>query len=106
MALVDEARLRSLRSDYADIAGDLAALFTDTTPALLDALEDAHAGGDREAMRHAAHKLRGSCQNIGATSMATLAGSIEHGEATDDAVGELRAAFEPTSAALGAALAT
>jgi PAS domain S-box-containing protein len=106
LALVDGARLRSLRIDYADITGDLAALFTDTTPALLDAIEDAHAGGDREALRRAAHKLRGSCQNIGATSMATLAGSIEHGEASDAAVGELRAAFEPTSAALGAALIT
>ena len=38
--------------------------------------------------------------------MATLAKSIELGEATDAAVNELRAAFTPTSEALDAALVT
>jgi HPt (histidine-containing phosphotransfer) domain-containing protein len=105
-ALVDEARLRTLRVDYADIAGQLAGLFATTTPALLDEIGDAHAGGDDEALRRAAHKLKGSCQNIGATFMATLAGSLELGEASDTAVHELRAAFTPTSEALDAALVT
>ena len=103
-ALVDEARLRTLRDDYADIAGQLATLFSDGTPALLDELHDAHADGDEEALRRAAHKLKGSCQNIGATFMATLADSIEHGQASDDAVDELRTAFAPTRDALHAAL--
>ncbi|MDP9134809.1 MAG: response regulator [Actinomycetota bacterium] len=103
-ALVDEARLRTLRVDYADIAGQLAALFAETTPALLDELGDAHAGGDDDALHRAAHKLKGSCQNIGATFMATLADSIEHGDGGDDAFEALRAAFPPTREALDAAL--
>ena len=103
-ALVDEARLRTLRDDYAEIAGQLADLFAGTTPALLDELGAAHADGDDEALRRAAHKLKGSCQNIGATFMATLADSIENGQATDEAVDELRGAFSPTSDALHAAL--
>jgi HPt (histidine-containing phosphotransfer) domain-containing protein len=103
-ALVDEARLRSLRDDYADIAGQLADLFAGSTPPLLDELTHAHAGGDEQAVRSAAHKLKGSCSNIGATFMATLAGSIEDGDAADDAVDELRAAFAPTRDALQATL--
>jgi len=103
-ALVDEARLRTLRVDYAEIAGQLASLFTDGTPALLDEIETAHADGDDDALRRAAHKLKGSCQNVGATFMATLAGSIELGQTADDTVDELRGAFAPTSEALHAVL--
>ena len=103
-ALVDEARLRTLRDDYADIAGQLAALFAESTPALLDDITHAHAGGDDDTLRRAAHKLKGSCSNMGATFMATLAGSIEDGDAADDAVEELRAAFAPTREALYATL--
>ncbi len=55
-------------------------------------------------MRRAAHKLKGSCQNVGATFMATLAGWIEQGEPPDGTVDELRAAFEPTRDALNTAL--
>ena len=39
----------------------------DSTPPLLAELREAAAGGDPEAVRRAAHKLKGSCQNIGAT---------------------------------------
>jgi CheY-like chemotaxis protein len=105
-ALVDEARLRTLRSDFAEIAGQLATLFSDSTPVLLDELQGAHAGGDDVALRRAAHKLRGSCENIGAAFMATLAGSIEHGGADDNAVEELRVAFAGTCEAVHAALGT
>ena len=102
--LVDDARVRTLRNDYADIAGQLAVLFADSTPALLDELGDAYDGDDDEAMRRAAHKLKGSCQNVGATFMATLAGWIEQGEPPDGTVDELRAAFAPTRDALNTAL--
>lgn len=103
-ALVDEARLRTLREDYNEIAGQLAELFADTTPALLNELRDAHRDGDNDATRRAANKLKGSCQNIGATSMATLADTIERGKDTDSAVEELQAAFAPTRNALHTAL--
>jgi two-component system sensor histidine kinase/response regulator len=99
-ALLDDARVQLLRDDYADIAGQLASLFTGSTPALLDELAAARAGEDEEALRAAAHKLKGSCRNIGATFMATLAESIERGDAGPEAIDELRDAFGATRDAL------
>jgi CheY-like chemotaxis protein len=75
--LVDAARMEMFRSDYPEIVEQLVALFVDGTPPLLEELREAAAGGDPEAVRRAAHKLKGSCQNIGATWMATLAREAE-----------------------------
>ena len=102
--LIDEARMRLFRRDYADVAGRLAELFAETTPELLETLRAAHEAGDSEAVGRAAHKLKGSCQNVGAAFMAALASSLERGEAPADAVDELGAAFAPTRDALHDAL--
>jgi HPt (histidine-containing phosphotransfer) domain-containing protein len=103
-ALVDEARMLLFRRDYPDVAGRLAELFAETTPELLETLRAAHEAGDGEAVSRTAHKLKGSCQNVGATFMATLAGSLERGDAPADAVDELEAAYAPTRDALDEAL--
>src|SRR5918999_3197880 len=105
-ALVDEARMRTFREDYADIVDQLVDLFLTSTPPLLDELRAAADAGDREEVRRAAHKLKGSCQNIGATFMATLCRSIE----TEDGdmrerVEVLGAALAPTETAIRNALA-
>jgi CheY-like chemotaxis protein len=102
--LLDDARMRLFRDDYADVAPKLAGLFADTTPELLETLRAAHAGGDAGGLSRAAHKLKGSCQNVGATFMATLAEALERGDAADGALDELEAAFEPTRDALNEAL--
>ena len=104
-ALVDEARMRTFRDDYQDIADQLIDLFMQGTPPLLGELRAAVEGGDAEDVRRVAHKLKGSCQNIGATFMATLCRSIEDGE--DDRAGaldELDAALVPTERAIRRAL--
>ena len=106
-ALVDEARMRTFREDYADIVDQLVDLFLTSTPPLLDELRAAADAGDREEVRRAAHKLKGSCQNIGATFMATLCRSIE----TEDGdmrerVEVLGAALAPTETAIRNALAS
>jgi CheY-like chemotaxis protein len=103
-ALIDDARMRLFRRDYADVAGRLAELFAETTPELLGSLRAAHEAGDADALGRAAHKLKGSCQNVGASFMATLASALERGDATAGAVDELEAAYEPTRDALIAAL--
>ena len=72
-ALVDEARMRVFRVDYPEIVDQLIELFVESTPPLLDELRAGARGGDGEAVRRAAHKLKGSCQNIGAGFMARLA---------------------------------
>jgi HPt (histidine-containing phosphotransfer) domain-containing protein len=104
-ALVDEGRMRVFRDDYPEIVEQLVNLFVDGTPPLLDELRAGAERGDREAVRSAAHKLKGSCQNIGAGFMATLAHDLErHGKAEARELAGLERAFEHTRDALRAAL--
>jgi CheY-like chemotaxis protein len=104
-ALVDAARMRMFRDEYPEIIEQLLVLFVDGTPPLLDDLRGAVERDDAEAVRRGAHKLKGSCQNVGAGRLAELAVEIEKGEAPDfdglqqvfDATCDaLRAALEPT----------
>jgi PAS domain S-box-containing protein len=105
-ALIDEARMRTFRDDYPDIVDQLLNLFLQSTPPLLDELRAAVDGGDGDELRRAAHKLKGSCQNIGATFMATLCRALETGDGNARAqLDELDGAFASTEAALRGALA-
>jgi two-component system sensor histidine kinase/response regulator len=100
-ALIDEARMRTFRTEYADIVDQLVDLFVQGSPPLIDELRVAVAAGDAEAVRRGAHKLKGSCQNMGATFMATLCRTLETGDVDAAvAVAELDAAFAPTEAAI------
>jgi CheY-like chemotaxis protein len=99
--LIDAARMRTFRRDYADIAGQLVDLFADGTPTLLDELRTAIEHDDSELLKRSAHKLKGSCQNIGATFMATLCRTLEEGASDPRAtVDELNVAFPATAAAI------
>jgi HPt (histidine-containing phosphotransfer) domain-containing protein len=102
-ALVDEARMRIFRDDYPEIVEQLVDLFVDSTPPLLGDLRGAAERDDPEGVRRAAHKLKGSCQNIGASRLAVLAAAAETGEARPDVDG-LEQLFEATCDALRAAL--
>ena len=105
-ALIDEARMRTFRDDYPDIVGQLLDLFLTSTPPLLDELRVAAEMEDRDELKRAAHKLKGSCQNIGATFMATLCKSIEVADGdVRGTVEELDAALATTETALRRALA-
>jgi CheY-like chemotaxis protein len=103
-ALVDETRMRVFRDDYPEIVEQLVDLFVDSTPPLLEELREALAAGDAEAARRAAHKLKGSCQNIGARRLAGLAAGIETGETAAPDVDDLDRVFAATGDALRAAL--
>ena len=76
-ALLDDARMRVFRVDYPEIIDQLIELFVESTPPLLSELRAGAETGDEEAVRRAAHKLKGSCQNVGAGFMAKLAAKIE-----------------------------
>jgi CheY-like chemotaxis protein len=105
-ALIDAARMRTFRDDYADIVDQLLDLFLTSTPPLLEELRAALDAGDDDELRRAAHKLKGSCQNIGATFMATLCRTLETGEGDPSAtVAELESALELTETAIRNALA-
>ena len=104
-ALVDEARMRTFRDDYPDIVDQLVDLFLESTPPLLEELHSALDGDDGKELRRAAHKLKGSCQNVGATFMATLCKSLEQGDGdARETLAELDAALAPTEAAIRQAL--
>jgi two-component system, sensor histidine kinase and response regulator len=105
-ALIDERRMRSFRDDYPDIVDQLVDLFLQSTPPLLGELRAALDGDDGKELRRAAHKLKGSCQNVGATFMATLCKTLEQGNGdAREALTELVAALEPTEVAIRRALA-
>ena len=70
--LIDVARIRMLQRDYPDIVDRLVALFADSTPPLLEQIADASAQRRRGGVRRRAHKLKGSCDNVGASRMARL----------------------------------
>jgi two-component system sensor histidine kinase/response regulator len=75
--ILDESRIRNFRENYPDIAERLVALFVDTTPPLLEQLAEAASRDDLEAVRKVAHKLKGSCENVGATRMAAACRALE-----------------------------
>jgi two-component system sensor histidine kinase/response regulator len=103
--LIDDARMRTFRDQYPEIVDQLVDLFVQSTPPVLAELREALGAEDGERVRRAAHKLKGSCQNIGATFMATLCRSLEAGGDDPEAtLAELDAAFEPTELAIREAL--
>jgi two-component system sensor histidine kinase/response regulator len=102
--VIDAQRMDMFRRDYPEIVEQLIALFVDGTPPLIEELREAAAGDEQEAVRRAAHKLKGSCQNIGATWMATLAKRAETAPPRDVDMATLDEAFAATRQALQATL--
>jgi HPt (histidine-containing phosphotransfer) domain-containing protein len=104
-ALLDDARMRVFRVDYPEIIDQLIELFVSSTPPLLSELRHGAETGDDEGVRRAAHKLKGSCQNIGAGFMAKLAADIERtSAAAPAALDGLDRVFADTRDALRSAL--
>jgi two-component system, sensor histidine kinase and response regulator len=103
--LIDAGRVARFRADYPEIADRLVALFADTTPPLIEQLSNAVHGGDDEAVRRLAHKLKGSCQNVGATRMGTLCRQLEEpGARSAYLVDQLAAVYPATLAEIRAVL--
>ena len=103
--IFDDSRIRTFRESYPDIVDRLVALFTDSTPGLLGELEAAAESSDEEQVRRLAHKLRSSCDNVGATRMAALCRALEHpnGE-VQPLVSDLAAAYPATVAEITSAV--
>ncbi len=78
-APIDLARLGSLAGDDAAFMRELLATFRSSAASAVVELRDSLAAGDRERLRHAAHKLKGGSDNIGAGRLRELASLIESG---------------------------
>ncbi len=103
--LIDAERVQRFRDDYPEIAERLVALFADTTPPLIEQLSNAVHGGEDDAVRRLAHKLKGSCENVGATRIGTLCRQIEEpGARTVALVDEIAAIYPATLAEIRAVL--
>jgi two-component system sensor histidine kinase/response regulator len=82
-------------------------LFASTTGTLLQQIVVASADRDRRAVSRLAHTLRGTCSNVGAQKMASLASALEVAASRDDwsaAAGvcrDLDSCFSRTKAATG-----
>ncbi len=79
-AILDPVILASLRdiSDRRDeFLAELAQLFLDDSPQRLDAIEEAVVSRDGEALRSAAHALKGSAGNLGAFRLRAAAAVLE-----------------------------
>ena len=71
------ARLRSELGDDADVLHELIDVFLNETPKYFQQARQALASGDHEVVRRAAHTVKGSCQDLGATAVADLSARLE-----------------------------
>ncbi len=78
-ALLETAVLRRMREEIGDDAtvDDVLGLYLSEAPTHLRAIADALGAGDAEALRRAAHKLKGSSLIIGAQRIAAACGRAE-----------------------------
>jgi HPt (histidine-containing phosphotransfer) domain-containing protein len=94
-----------------ELVNELAQLFLDETPELIDAIEAAAASEDWEALTRAAHTLKSSAFYLGALALSEQAKELEHhsGAGAHEAAAALaaghREAYEAASAALAQACA-
>ena len=88
--------MSSLLSLGPGLAEKVVEVFARTTPAVLDELRAAVAGGDGEAQRALAHKLRGSAETVGAQRLSELARQLELGEGDGGAAAELQPVYRRT----------
>jgi HPt (histidine-containing phosphotransfer) domain-containing protein len=72
------AQIRSMQRPGApNLLNKIIGLYLESSPGLLQKLRDAVAGEDAEALRQAAHSLKSSSANLGATRLATLCKELE-----------------------------
>jgi len=75
--LLDTDILDDLHAMLGDEVDRLIDVFLDDTPRLVQALENAAAGPDYDALRDAAHSLKSSSANLGAMSLSAAAKRVE-----------------------------
>lgn len=110
--LLDEAVLNELRELSReleqDVLGEVVTAYRKVAPELLGTLEEAVGGRVFDALARAAHTLKGSSAQIGASAVRDLAREIEadaraeRGDRLASLVAQCRAAYAEVDAALAA----
>jgi HPt (histidine-containing phosphotransfer) domain-containing protein len=94
---IDPAYVGLLREEFGDLAVQLIDLLETTAVDALDEIDAALAVGDDDELRRIAHRLKGGCLNLGASTMASACLALETGTADPVATAaELRASLPPT----------
>jgi two-component system sensor histidine kinase/response regulator len=75
--VIDRTSVFEHFEDDVELIRDIAQLFLDACPRRLSAIREAIALGDGQALQAAAHSLRGSASNFGATAVVALALQLE-----------------------------
>ncbi|NNM00291.1 MAG: Hpt domain-containing protein, partial [Gammaproteobacteria bacterium] len=115
VATLDPARLESIRSlqgDYgADLLERIIQIFLQSSPKLLEKMQEAAATANAAQLASAAHSLKSSAANLGATALAALCRDLEKMGRADDmgnalaTLGTLEFEFELVCEALNVELA-
>ena len=94
---IDPAYVGLLSEEFGDLATQLIDLLETTAVEAIDEIDAAIAVGDDDDLRRIAHRLKGGCLNLGASTMASACLALETGTADPaGAAAELRAALQPT----------
>jgi signal transduction histidine kinase/CheY-like chemotaxis protein len=79
-AILDETIVEDLLSvrlaNGARLLDELAELFHQTVPPLIEEMKTAAARGDRESLRQLAHRLQGSCRQLGANKVTRICAEL------------------------------
>ncbi len=77
--VLDPATIESLRalSDDGEFLKEIAGIFIDDTPQRIAELEQCQVSGDTVKFTRAAHSIKGSAANIGATQLGAAAAQLE-----------------------------
>ena len=77
-ATIDRAAFEELQATAGeDFAKELVGTFLEEAPVMLAELRAAHATGDADAFRRAAHSLKSNSQTFGALTLAAMARALE-----------------------------
>lgn len=83
---IDPEAIEQLRfledEDQPNVVAELVMLFVEHVPPKLAAIKDGIARGDADAVKKAAHSLKGSSANVGAMGMQQVCEKIEHAAAS------------------------
>ena len=82
---IDPEAIEQLRfledEDQPNVVAELVMLFVEHAPPKITAIKDGSAKGDADAVKKAAHSLKGSSANVGARGMQQVCEQLEHGPA-------------------------
>ena len=105
------AELRSLNpGDNDEFLREIVGIFLDDTPQRIAELDHSLAAGDVPTFTRAAHSIKGSSSNLGATGLRTVAEELEERARTEgignvrELVAQVKAEFAHTQVALKALL--